>query len=176
MAVRCDAFQQIGGFRPDLGRTGGKLVLGQEVPELLLRARAAGLRGMYVPDMVVYHHIPANRLTPSYFRRWWFGKGVSRSALDRMQPVTELGVDLRTTPHLLGVPRFMYGSLARDLAALVAARVRLRSADAFRHEMMAAYFAGYFWARWREGRAGSTPARPSTTTPQRTSNVVTTGR
>jgi glycosyltransferase involved in cell wall biosynthesis len=176
MAVRREVFDKIGGFRPDLGRTGGRLVLGQEVPELLLRARAAGLRGMYVPAMVVHHHIPASRLTPAYFRRWWFGKGVSRSALDRMQPVTELGVDLRTTAHLLGVPRFMYGSFVRDLVAMVVARLRRRRADAFRHEMMVAYFAGYAWARWRERRAGSSPGRHSSTTSQRTSNVVTTGR
>ena len=108
MAARRELFGQVGGFRADLGRTGGRLVLGQEVPELLLRARAAGLRGMYVPAMEVHHHIPAKRLTPSYFRKWWFGKGVSRAALERMQPVTELGIDLRTTPHLLGVPRYMY--------------------------------------------------------------------
>ena len=110
MAARRNLFQQIGGFRADLGRTGGRLVLGQEVPELLLRARSAGLRGIYVPAMEVRHHIPAKRLTPAYFRTWWFGKGVSRAALERMQPVTELGIDLRHTPHVLGVPRYMYGS------------------------------------------------------------------
>lgn len=160
MAVRRDAFALIGGFRPDLGRTGGTLVLGQEVPELLLRARAASLRGMYVPAMVVHHHIPAKRLTPAYFRRWWFGKGVSRAALDRMQPVTELGVDLRKTTHLLGVPRFMYGSVVRDLVGMMKESLRGRRAAAFRHQMMVAYFAGYVWTRWRERRAGPSPAQP----------------
>lgn len=175
MAMRRDAFAAIGGFRPDLGRTGGKLVLGQEVPELLLRARGAGLRGMYVPEMIVHHHIPAKRLTRAYFRNWWFGKGVSRASLDRMQPVTELGVDLQATPHVLGVPRFMYGSAVRDAIAMLRERLRGRTAAAFRHEMMLAYFAGYFWARWRDRRAGTVaPARRPE--PQRTSNVVTTGR
>jgi glucosyl-dolichyl phosphate glucuronosyltransferase len=160
MAVRRDVFDRIGVFRPDLGRTGGSghLVLGQEVPELLLRARTAGFRGAYVPEMVVHHHIPARRLTPQYFRRWWFGKGVSRSALDRMQPVTELGVNLDRTPHLLGMPRFMYGTLLRDLAGLVRETVRRQPAQAFRHRMMVAYFAGYFWSRWRERRAHAHPS------------------
>jgi glycosyltransferase involved in cell wall biosynthesis len=108
MAARSSLFDRIGGFRPDLGRTGGRLVLGQEVPELLLRARSAGVHGRYVPAMELYHHVPAARLTRRYFRRWWFGKGISRAALHRMQPVTELGVDLRQAPHLFGVPRFMY--------------------------------------------------------------------
>ncbi len=157
MAARRDLFQQLGGFRADLGRSGGRLVLGQEVPELLLRARGAGLRGLYVPAMEVEHHIPAKRLTPEYFRRWWFGKGVSRAALERMQPVTELGIDLRQTPHLLGVPRYMYGSLVRDGMALLRERLRGRPEAAFRHQMMMAFFAGYFWARWRERRAGKNP-------------------
>ena len=97
--------------------------------------------------MRVHHHIPAKRLTRAYFRRWWFGKGVSRSALERMQPVTELGVDLRATPHVLRVPRYMYGSAARDVVGWLKNRVAGRPAEAFRHEMMLAFFAGYFWAR-----------------------------
>lgn len=147
MAARRSLFAAIGHFRADLGRSSGRLVLGQEVPELLMRARAAGLRGMYLPAMRVRHHIPAKRLTRAYFRRWWFGKGVSRAGMDAVQPVTELGVDLRTTPHILNVPRYMYGSLLRDLAGCVRHTLAGRPADAFRHEMMLAFFAGYFWAR-----------------------------
>jgi glycosyltransferase involved in cell wall biosynthesis len=179
MAVRREVFARIGGFRADLGRSGGRLVLGQEVPELLLRARGAGLRGMYVPEMQVHHHVPASRLTRQYFRRWWFGKGVSRSVLERLQPITELGIDLRTTPHLLGVPRFMYGSVVRNLAGWVSERLLRRPAAAFRHEMMAAYFLGYAWSRWRGRRAGTMPAPhlqdDESASAQRTSNVVTTG-
>lgn len=147
MAARRAMFASIGGFRADLGRSSGRLVLGQEVPELLMRARTAGLRGMYLPAMRVHHHIPSTRLTRAYFRKWWFGKGVSRSALDRMQPITELGVDLRETPHILRVPRYMYGTAARDLARGAAHLLRGRPAGAFRHEMMLMFFAGYFWAR-----------------------------
>jgi glycosyltransferase involved in cell wall biosynthesis len=159
MAVRRDVFNRVGLFRPDLGRAGGPLLLGQEVPDLLLRVRAAGLRGMYVPGMHVHHHIPSRRLTPEYFRNWWFGKGVSRAALERVQPITELGVDLRATPHIFGVPRFMYGSALRDLVGMTMERVAGRPESSFRHQMMLAYFSGYAWARWRDGRAGSRPAR-----------------
>jgi len=176
MAVRRDVFDVIGGFRADLGRTGGRLVLGQEVPELLMRARDAGYRGQYVPDMQVWHHIPAKRLTAGYFRRWWFGKGVSRAALERMQPVTELGIDLRQTRHVLGVPRYMYRSVLRDAAGVVVERVRRRPERSFRHQMMVMYFAGYAWARWHERRAGPAPAQRLQPNAQRTSNVVTTGR
>lgn len=167
MAVRAEVFDAVGGFRADLGRSGGHLVLGQEVPEWLMRARHAGFGGLYIPTMEVHHHIPAGRLTRRYFRRWWFGKGVSRAALDRMQPITELGIDLRRTPHVLGIPRFLYGTLLRDAAALIAQMAARRPEAAFRHQMMIAFFAGYFTARMRE--RFSTPA-------YRTSKVVTTGR
>ncbi len=149
MAARAEAFERVGGFRPDLGRAAGRLVLGQEVPEWLIRVRAAGYRGVYLPAMEVRHHIPSCRLTPGYFMRWWFGKGVSRASLERMQPLTELGIDLTRTPHILRVPRYMYGSLLRDAAAWLRHRLGRRRADAFRHQMMMAYFAGYFWARQR---------------------------
>jgi len=161
LAVRREMFDTVGTFRADLGRTSGRLLLGQEVPELLLRARPAGFRGMYVPAMQVHHHIPSSRLTRRYFRRWWFGKGVSRAALDRMQPVTELGLDLRMTPHVLGLPRFMYGSALRDAARCTLHALRGRTAEAFRHEMMLAFFAGYARARWSALDRLSAPRRPS---------------
>ena len=168
MAVRRDVFSVTGGFRADLGRSGGRLVMGQEVPEWLIRARRAGFSGRYVPAMEVHHHIPRARLTKRYFRRWWFGKGVSRAALEQMQPVTDLGIDLRLTPHIAGLPRFMYGTLLRDAWAWVRETVRRRPAAAFRHAMGVVYFAGYCSARWG--------ARRSAGPLYRTSNVVSTGR
>lgn len=147
MAARRDLFAAAGQFRTDLGRSSGRRVLGQEVPDLLARARAAGLEGAYVPAMRVQHHIPAARLTPAYFRRWWYGKGVSRATLERTQPMTELGLDLRDTAHLLGVPRYMYRCALSDLGAMLRALVSGRRADAFRHQMMLVYFAGYFVTR-----------------------------
>jgi hypothetical protein len=125
-------------------------VLGQEVPELLMRVRAAGFRGAYQPAMALSHHVPARRLTRKYFRRWWFGKGISRAAFERGLRVTDGGLDLSVVPHVLRVPRAMYGSAVRDLAAWPGDRLHGRKSAAFRHEMMVTYFAGYFWARQRD--------------------------
>jgi glucosyl-dolichyl phosphate glucuronosyltransferase len=161
MAARRELFDKAGPFRADLGRTSGRLLLGQEVPELLMRARAEGFRGRYVPAMQVHHHIPAARLTRRYFRRWWFGKGVSRAALERLQPITELGLDLRQTPHLLRLPRYMYGTALRDAAGCALNALRGRAAEAFRHEMMLVYFAGYARARWSGATAPRTWSAPA---------------
>lgn len=148
MAVHRSLFDRIGLFDPNLGRTGGsKQLLGQEVPEFLARSRRAGARGMYVPAMMVRHHVPAKRLTKEYFRRWWYGKGLSRAELDRMQPVTELGVDLTAARHIGGVPAFMLRTAVEDVLGWCASSVRFDAAERFRREVMLCYFAGYVTRR-----------------------------
>jgi hypothetical protein len=148
MAVHRSLFDRIGVFNPGLGRTGsGKQLLGQEVPELLARSRSAGARGMYQPAMTVQHHVPAKRLTKDYFRRWWYGKGLSRAELDRLQPVTELGVDLSAARQIAGVPAFMFRSAGEDVVRWVAALAAGRPQDRFKHEAMLCYFAGYLTRR-----------------------------
>jgi glycosyltransferase involved in cell wall biosynthesis len=149
-AIRRDLVERVGGFVPTLGRTSSRTLLGQELPELFRRARAAGARGRYVPTMEVLHHIPPERLTPAYCRRWWFGKGISRARVDRMHPVTELGVDLRVTAHLAGVPKFMVGDAGRDAWKWLRACVRGDFTERIRLETQLAYFLGYTWERQRD--------------------------
>ena len=48
-AIRRSMIARIGGFDPTLGRNSDRVLLGQELPEFFARARAAGLRGLYVP-------------------------------------------------------------------------------------------------------------------------------
>ena len=146
MAARRTLFDRIGLFSGRLGRTGQRL-LGQEVPELLGRARAAGARGLYVPAMIVDHHVPASRLRKSYFRRWWYGKGISRAELDRLQPLNELGVDLSRAKQLFGVPRFMLRLALMDLLGWIVCGVAMNRPEQFKHEVMLCYFAGYTTAR-----------------------------
>ena len=66
MAFRRRAFQRAGLFDPGTGRKAGTL-LGQEIREWCIRARAARLRGFYIPDMMVRHVIPASRLNKTVF-------------------------------------------------------------------------------------------------------------
>ena len=142
MAVRRSLIDRIGGFDPDLGRRGESL-LGQEQAEFFCRSRAVGARGLYEPAMALQHHVPALRLTKAYFRRWWYWKGVSKSLLERRHPITELGVDLTGVPRFAGVPRFMIGSVIRDLVAWVVASFRGDDIDRIRREVWLCYFVGY---------------------------------
>lgn len=142
MAVRSSLVDRIGGFDPQLGRS-GSLLLGQEQAEFFCRSRAAGARGRYVPAMSIHHHVPASRLTREYFRRWWYWKGVSKCRLEQRHPVTELGIDMSRVRKLAGIPRFMFGSALRDAAGWAVALLSLDRAALTRHEMMLCYFAGY---------------------------------
>lgn len=157
MAVRRSLLDRIGGFHPELGRRGRSL-LGQEQAEFFSRARAVQAKGVYVPGMEVHHHVPAARLTKSYFRRWWYWKGVSRARVDAMHQRTELGLDLSTVQYVAGVPRFVWGQIPRAAASWMMDIVSLNRQAAARHEMECAYLLGYVRAC---RRPASTAAPPS---------------
>jgi hypothetical protein len=122
-------------------------VLGQEVPELLARARAADLRGVYVPAMMVHHHVPASRLTKRYYRRWWMGKGYSKAIVEAIQPITEMGLDLRDVPHIGSIPRFMVSDAVRDVLGYVRGWLSGDPRERSRREMRLAYMLGYLRGR-----------------------------
>ncbi|MQA31889.1 MAG: glycosyltransferase [Luteitalea sp.] len=162
LGVRRSVIERVGDFRVDLGRSNGKLLLGQEVPEWLARVRAAGLRGLYIPGMVVHHHIPARRLTKEYHRKWWIGKGYSRATLDLIQPVTDQNIDLRRVPHVGALPRFMFTDAVRDVVAYIRALLTGNTEERFRRAMRLAYFLGYVKARglWRPPSYDATSGAP----------------
>jgi glycosyltransferase involved in cell wall biosynthesis len=153
MAVRRRLIDRIGGFDPSLGRRGRSL-LGQEQAEFFARGRENGARGVYVPTMELFHHVPPERLTKQYFRRWWFWKGVSRARVDALHQRTELGLDLRDVPYVVRVPRFIWGLLVRGAVNWVGAAARRERLSAARHEMQCAYALGYVRACWnRDSRS-----------------------
>jgi glucosyl-dolichyl phosphate glucuronosyltransferase len=142
MAVRRSLIERIGGFRPDLGRSGASL-LGQEQAEFFYRSRQAGARGLYVPEMVLDHEVAASRLTFDYFRRWWYWKGVSHSRLHRIHGRTELELELSRVPHTAGLPRFILRSLLRHLAGTALGALTLDRSRMVHEFLKVAYAVGY---------------------------------
>jgi glucosyl-dolichyl phosphate glucuronosyltransferase len=153
MAVRRSLIERIGGFRPDLGRN-GKALLGQEQAELFYRSRAAGARGLYVPAMGLDHVVPAARLTRRYFRRWWYWKGVSHARVHQLHGRTELNIDVRHVPRVLGIPRFVYGNVVRNVKGWLVGWVRRDPAKRAQHWLSLAYYAGYCREIWRPTTLG----------------------
>ena len=159
MAFRRSAFERAGLFDPDTGRKAGTL-LGQEVREWCIRARRAGVRGFYVPDMVVEHMVPAERLTKSYFRRWFYWRGISRAMLYQrarldMESPEESTVDPSSVHHIAGVPRYMFGRAMGYAARWLFDSVRGHRVAAFEHETWLWFFAGVVRQRWKDSKGRS---------------------
>lgn len=157
MAFRNDAFRRAGLFDPHTGRKAGTL-LGQEVREWAIRARSAGLRGFYVPEMVVQHIIPANRLQKRYFRRWFYWRGISRAQLYErwgfdLQAPEQPAPDPSLVPHIAGVPRYLYRKALRCAGRWANASLKRDVVAAFEHELWLWFFAGIVAERWKEWRA-----------------------
>ena len=153
-ATRREAFARTDLFDNRLGRKAGTL-RNQAQREWHLRARAAGLRGFYVPEMVVHHVVEAERLQKQYFRRWYYWHGISRAIL-----FAKLGVDMDSpdnsqfdfskVPQIAGIPRYMYRTLATHLKEMVLAWLRRDTVAAFEHELWLCFFAGIAKQRWAE--------------------------
>ena len=79
MALRRTAVEKHGAFDSSLGRT-GKRLLGGEESDLFERLRKGGEQIWYVPDAVMWHIIGPEKLTEDYFDRLSFNVGRSQRA------------------------------------------------------------------------------------------------
>lgn len=168
MAFTRAAFDRAGLLDPDTGRRAGTL-LGQEVREWCIRARRAGVRGFYIPGMVVHHIIPPDRLNKRYFRRWFYWRGVSRamlyerSGLDMESP-EQTSLDFSKVPHVLGVPRYLLRTAAANAGGWLLGTLRGRRASAFEDQLCLWFFAGIVRQRARD--SWSRPARAPRVAPE----------
>jgi glucosyl-dolichyl phosphate glucuronosyltransferase len=138
--IRRRVLEKVGPYAEYLGPSGHARLLSCEDEDMYHRLLKHGARGRYLPWLLIHHHVAAERLTRSYYRRWCFWRGVSRGLMDRTH---RLGV-----PYLAGIPRFIHGRAARGLARLVTSRARLEPWErSFRHELPIWDLAGYAWGR-----------------------------
>ena len=77
MAMRRRLFDTVGVFNTTLGRT-GKRLLGGEESDLFERIARLEYRVYYAPRAVMYHIIPAEKLTHDYFVRLATNTGISQ--------------------------------------------------------------------------------------------------
>ncbi len=152
VAYRRDAFARAGLFDGRLGRVAGTL-RNQSQREWHLRARAAGLRGMYVPRMLVHHAVDGTRVTRRYFYRWFYWHGISRAILYRTTGVHLLdpeGESRHTERHLLGVPASLWRDAACATFSALRRRLRGNRRDALEYELLLCFCAGVLRQRLRD--------------------------
>jgi glycosyltransferase involved in cell wall biosynthesis len=153
LIVRREAFARVGLWDNRLGRR-GKTLLGQEQREWCMRARARGLRGVYIPEMVVYHIVPQERLQKQYFRRWFYWHGISRAILHEnfgldMESPEETVLDFSKVPRIAGVPRYMFRTFLTGLGKMIKAFAQRDVAKTFDEELWLWFFAGILRQRWK---------------------------
>lgn len=138
--IRRRVLDAVGPYAEHLGPSTCSRLLSCEDEDMYHRLLKHGARGRYLPGLVIHHHIPAERLTPPYYRRWCFWRGVSRGLMDRAHPLP--------VRYLAGVPRYLFGRAARGLLRLVPSRLRLEPWHrSFADELPLWDLAGYIWGR-----------------------------
>ena len=137
--IRRSTFDQVGLYSPKLGRS-GKGLLSEEDAEFLRRLLSAGFLGMHVPDLIIYHHIPADRLTRKYHRRWCYWRGVSQGISDKdfKEPVA----------YIMGIPRYRIGRACKGLLSLpLHLASRTKAAQSFADELATWDLLGFIYGK-----------------------------
>jgi glycosyltransferase involved in cell wall biosynthesis len=152
VAYRRDVLEHVGLFDNRLGRKWGTL-RNQAQREWHLRARAAGVRGFYLPGMIVHHLVARERLNKAYFRRWLYWHGISRALLYRYYGFDMEEPELEHSPHsgahcLGGVPRHLVRKAARSIRSVVWHTLKRDREVALQHELWLCFFAGVVRQRW----------------------------
>ena len=89
-----DLLERIGGFTPHLDRAGPRLLSSGDV-FLEKQIQKAGYPCFYDPEVAVLHHIPASRLTQSWFVRRHYFQGVSDAAMQLISESPSKGLRWR---------------------------------------------------------------------------------
>lgn len=104
MCFRRDVFSRVGVFNAGVGRTDRHLPLGCEDTELCIRALKTHSTGnfMFEPRAVVWHKIPAKRLTLRYFWLRCYAEGLSKAQVCALQSSSDvLSVERRYVTKVL---------------------------------------------------------------------------
>jgi glucosyl-dolichyl phosphate glucuronosyltransferase len=138
--IKRSALDKVGPYNTNLGRT-DKGLGSCEDEDMFQRLLASGLRGQYLPALIIYHYIPSERMTRRYHRRWCWGRGISMGILarTRKEKVTEI----------FGIPRWQIRHAAAGLCCALRGRLGLHPGDsAFGGELRVWDLAGYIYGRF----------------------------
>lgn len=115
--IRKAALNQVLPYPESLGKIGNKIRSGMD-EVIYHRLLAVGIRGIVVPDLIIYHWVPISRMTKRYYRKWVIGHGIAHGAQLRHRSFSEAS--------LLGVPRYRFKIAARSLMIMFLHRSQKR--------------------------------------------------
>jgi len=131
LSFRRVVFDKYGAFSTTHGRTGTKLLMGEET-ELIDRLLDHGERAIYYPACFLYHSPGPQRATSSYLRRWYYRMGEWESTCNKSPTVT-----------WFGIPRWVYGAALTGTFKLLASTLTLRSSLMRYSQFRLFFLAGY---------------------------------
>lgn len=151
-SFRREVFARVGLFRPEMGRI--KDGIGStEDHDLQLRIWQQGGQGMYIPEIIMYTEVPAERLTKSYHRRWHRGHG-KYCAMMNLRDLTDAEGRLKPRAEqgktLFGTPGFLYRELITESVRFLAATLRRRESKSLLHENNAQHLIAYIKKRYEQ--------------------------
>jgi GT2 family glycosyltransferase len=133
MAFRVNELNRIGGFSAKFGRCGGEeVLLSNDENDVVSRLREQGGDIVYVPEAVVQHRVPPERLTQSWIRRRVVWQAIS----DYLQRPQEMFGKARG--HWNAVERFVAG-LPPEYQMLRSLCIEQSDPDVFQRQMSALY-------------------------------------
>ena len=114
---------------------------GSRTPDAAL---AGEPKGLYVPELVVFSDLAADRLLKKYHRRWYFGHG-RFYALARLEEFEHSNVG-----WLFGVAAHVYRRAIGNAVQWLASLIRGNFRRAFRHEKDLWFFFGFWSVHYKE--------------------------
>lgn len=122
--VRRAVFERIGGFSENLGPVGEDHGACED-HDVYMRLLSARVKGMFVPELVIHHIVPPERVSRKYFRQWSLRRAESLAEMERHHR--------QNVQHIGRIPRYMIGSAVRALPAWLSSSDRSRRFGAELH-------------------------------------------
>src|SRR4030042_3832704 len=136
-AVKSEIFKKYGLFDSNLGRIPGKLYGGEET-EFLQRLQNAGEKILSYPLSIIYHCLPAHKMSKRYFRKWRFDQGELE------------GILVRDTKYLniMNIHNHTPGKMLRHIIVSLL-KIECFTKDRFDHELRICYILGCLSGRMK---------------------------
>jgi glucosyl-dolichyl phosphate glucuronosyltransferase len=138
--VKRSTLEKLMPYCTDLGPHGSNY-LADEDSEMYLKLIASGAKGLYLPELIVYHYIHPERVSKRYYRHWCFRRGISSAILDREHP--------KNVAYFMGVPRYLFGRAARATVQLAKGVFSKNGnpSEIFANELRFWDLAGFFYGK-----------------------------
>jgi hypothetical protein len=103
------------------------------------RLKTSGASGLFVPDLIIHHIVPPERVTRSYFRKWVWDRSLSLAKLDRIAP--------QNVAYFGKIPRYLIGQTLRGTPRLIFGNSAIRFAAELDWRSLAGFIYGAYCTR-----------------------------